>query len=97
MTKQVLVSTINTCNNIVLNAKYENHSNATYHHAIGIAIRTIIALTHGGVLVFFTSYSLLDKMMISWRQSGTTTTRTTTTITPLLLLLLLHYYYYYYY
>lgn len=54
----------------MLNANYQNRDNKKYIHSLGMTIKTIANFTPNGLLVFFPSYLLMNKMRDEWQSSG---------------------------
>lgn len=54
----------------VLNAGYNNRDNPKYVHSLGMTIKTIANFTPNGLLVFFPSYMLMNKMQEEWQKTG---------------------------
>jgi hypothetical protein len=63
---QVYVSAVSTFDNTLMTSTYLNQSNLTYLDSVGRCILTLTRVTTGGVLVFFSSYSFLDKIKERW-------------------------------
>lgn len=53
-----------------LNANYNNRDNPKYIHSLGLTIKTIASFTPNGLLVFFPSYTLMNKTKEMWESSG---------------------------
>lgn len=51
-------------------ANFENRENPKYIHSLGLTIRTVANYTPNGLLVFFPSYTLMNKTQEVWQQSG---------------------------
>eukprot|EP01041_Mallomonas_annulata_P001956 gene1956-3796_t len=68
--RQLWTGAIATCGDFPLLATYTNHNNHNYHDAVGKCVQTVATVTPGGVLVFFPSYSLLEKVYTRWMSTG---------------------------
>lgn len=53
-----------------LNASFNNRDNPKYIHSIGLTIKIVASFTPNGLLVFFPSYTLMNKMQEIWERSG---------------------------
>lgn len=53
-----------------LNASYQNRDNPKFIHSMGMTIKTIAQFTPNGLLVFFPSYTVMNKMQETWQQTG---------------------------
>jgi fanconi anemia group J protein len=68
--KQCFVGSVGQCDSFSLNASFQNQGLLEYQDAIGHAIVKYSTVVRGGILVFFPSYSLLDKVRSRWRVTG---------------------------
>lgn len=53
-----------------LNGNFGNRDNPKYVHSLGLVIRTVANFTPNGLLVFFPSYTVMNKAQDVWQQSG---------------------------
>jgi Fanconi anemia group J protein len=56
--------------NLVFNWSFKNTENVRLQDALGEAVSQICGVTPGGVLVFFSSYSVLNKVVLRWKSTG---------------------------
>lgn len=52
----------------LLNSSYKNRGSAGYVSDLGASIIGIARVTPGGILVFFTSYALLEHYITEWKR-----------------------------
>ena len=57
-------------NNIVFNWTYRSSENVLLQDALGHSLMGICQVVQGGVLVFFSSYSVLNKLVKRWKSTG---------------------------
>ena len=68
---QLLVSTLSTgCDSQVLDSTYKNRSSEPYMKSLGYSILNFLRIIPDGVLIFFSSYSILELTLQFWEQSG---------------------------
>jgi regulator of telomere elongation helicase 1 len=53
-----------------LNGAYANHNNPKYIKSVGLTIQGISKVTPNGILVFFSSYTIMDKCHKTWEDCG---------------------------
>ncbi|CRL04116.1 CLUMA_CG017228, isoform A [Clunio marinus] len=53
----------------ILNANFQNRDNPKYIHSLGLTIKTIAQFTPNGLLVFFPSYTLMNKTQEVWNET----------------------------
>lgn len=53
-----------------LNAGFNNRDNKKYINSLGMTVKTVANFTPNGLLVFFPSYTLMNKTQEIWQQSG---------------------------
>lgn len=70
MDKQVKVAAVKAIGDIPLNCVYQNQLNTAFQEALGEAALSIARATPGGVLLFFPSYSFLDRVVNRWKECG---------------------------
>jgi len=63
----VLSGDVGTSGPVSLNGSYENRENPEYKMALGAQLSTVAGGTPGGVLVFFPSYSVMEKTVEFWK------------------------------
>ncbi|KAF3793184.1 Fanconi anemia group J protein-like protein [Nymphaea thermarum] len=56
--------------NVCLNASYKTADNYAFQDSLGASLEEICKVVPGGVLVFFPSYKLMDKLCCRWKQTG---------------------------
>ena len=62
--------TSSTFNNMEFNFKVDNRLNLEMIYQLGLTILELCKITPGGILVFFSSYSIMDKYVIEWRDKN---------------------------
>ncbi|CAN0460042.1 unnamed protein product, partial [Ectocarpus sp. 8 AP-2014] len=68
--KQCLVTSVGYFGKVSLDARYTNQHDLKYQDALGNALLQHARVVPGGVLVFFPSYGLMDKMHDRWEVTG---------------------------
>ncbi|CAM9453258.1 unnamed protein product [Scytosiphon promiscuus] len=68
--KQCLVTSVGFCGGVSLDARYSNQHDLKYQDALGSALVQHARVVPGGILVFFPSYGLMDKMHDRWKVTG---------------------------
>lgn len=56
--------------NLTFNWSFKNTENVRLQDALGAAVSDVCRVTPGGVLVFFSSYSVLNKVVLRWQSTG---------------------------
>eukprot|EP01034_Spumella_vulgaris_P023649 gene23649-29890_t len=67
---QLFVGVVNTCNDVLLKGDYTNQTSTNYQDAIGASLTAISRVTPGGVLVFVSSYTMLNRLRDRWESTG---------------------------
>ena len=62
--------TSSTFNNMEFNFKVDNRLNLEMIYQLGLTILELCKITPGGILVFFSSYSIMDKYVSEWRDKN---------------------------
>lgn len=70
VSKQVYASAVANYAGTPLSAVYANQQNPSYQHALGNLLRVVVRMTRGGVLIFFPSYSMMNKFHVAWEDMG---------------------------
>ena len=73
-----------------INASYKHASDLSFHDELGAMIVRLVSVTPHGVLVFFPSYSLLDKVVARWRDAASASASASSSGSPIWLQLLQH-------
>lgn len=55
----------------LLECSYKNRDNPKYIHSLGRSILNLSIIIPGGLLVFFSSYPIMQKCQEQWEQDGT--------------------------
>eukprot|EP00752_Nemacystus_decipiens_P006081 g5489.t1 len=68
--KQCLVTSVGFYGGVSLDSRYSNQHDLKFQDALGNAILQHARVVPGGMLVFFPSYALLDKLHERWKVTG---------------------------
>ena len=67
---QLISLAIQKVGNEPLDCTFRNASRPEFQNAVGQAIKLVVGATPGGTLVFFPSYTMLERCCILWKSSG---------------------------
>ncbi|CAN6463879.1 unnamed protein product [Victoria cruziana] len=71
MESQVWAAVVsNGPDNVCLNASYKTADNYAFQDSLGASLEEICKVVPGGVLAFFPSYKLMDKLCCRWKHTG---------------------------
>lgn len=72
MQKQVLAGVLSTTSTgVPLKATYQNSTKYEFLDGVGDIVLSVCSTVPDGLLVFFPSYAMMDKLTIRWKETGT--------------------------